>query len=285
MSIGMVMVLLIIGSAHSVLAAPRVICDVEVITDTSARISLRWSDEATKTGIMITSWDFVDANQLVVYYKTGSDLSPEFSQRQITSEQYTFPMRVSLQASLGENEQFEDMTIGMAAYKPIMNLYYRGIISGYPEDHTFRPSNKVTRAEFSKMLLLSAKYKTDEGLRSEFKDVANDFWGRSYIMTLASKKILEGKGEGQFDPNGDITIGEVLTVLSRTFDLYDEEASYPYSLESHWSNEYFLDLVAEGLVIGDDRYYKPYRPNEKATREDCAVLLSRVLEHLHDVTQ
>lgn len=280
-------ILLMLSMISSVaMATERVVCDVDVMTDHSARISLRWLSGTNQEGLMITSWKFVESDRLVVYYQSGSNTPEGFSgsSREIKHESYRFPMQVSLVAVSGQDSEFTDLSDSDPGYEAITNLYHRGIINGYP-DKTFRSSNNVTRAEFSKMLLLVAEYELQEDLMTGFSDVSNEFWGRKYIMTLASRDILKGKGEGIFDPNGAITIGEVLTVLSRTFELYDDGGTYPYTIENHWSNEYFLDLVNDGLVVSSDSYFNPYTANTKATREDCAVLLSRVLENLHDVRQ
>jgi hypothetical protein len=34
-----------------------------------------------------------------------------------------------------------------------------------------------------------------------------------------------------------------------------------------------------------DDYYYPYKPSKIATREDCAILLSRVLLNYHEVNE
>lgn len=282
-----VIIMCLVMMSTTAVAAPRVICDVTIIADNSAKVSLMWSDSSVTTGIMITSWDLIEENgesYLAVYYKTGQNVPEGFSEREITHETYHYPMKVRLEPSTDGVSLFNDITASKASYDEIMNLYHRGIISGYP-DGSFRADKNVTRGEFSKMLILSAKYDLDDQLTSSFSDVRDSLWSRKYIMTLASKGIVNGKGNNQFDPNGHITIGEVLKVLSLTFDLYSEGSEYPYALGSHWSNAYFIDVVSEGLVISSDAYYKPYTPNAKATREDCAVLLSRVLENLHDVAK
>lgn len=282
---GLILLLTMVFSmAMSVNATERVICDVEVITDNSARIQLKWSGDSTGANIRITTWRFIEDNTLVVYYDYGNSIPSGFDSRLISHETYTFPLRIHLQKAVDHTPEFTDLNDSDPGYNAIMNLYYRGIINGYP-DSTFLPENNVTRAEFSKMLLLTAKYAVDENVTSSFNDVSDSHWSRKYIMTLAQKEILKGKGEGLFDPEGQITIGEVLTVLSRTFDLYNSGSTYGYSLSEHWSNSYFVDAVEDGIVLSSDHFYRPYTPDKKATREDCARLLSRILENLHDVAE
>ncbi len=265
----------------NVLAQSRVIAEVTALTDHSARISLSWSDDNTSQGVMITGWRF-EEERLVVTYRTGNDVPVGFSTRTVTHESYTFPMQVLLEGEGSEVKVFSDMTEATEGYGSIMNLYHRGIIGGYP-DGTFQALNNVTRAEFSKMLLMTAEYTLDTSLNSTFTDVRNDYWGKAFIMTLASKGILNGKGNQTFDPTGQIKIGEVLAVITRTFDLYGEENSYPYTLTDHWSNTAFKNAVADNIILPTDTLYKNYTPETPATRAQCAIFLSRVLESLHDV--
>src|SRR6185503_16451218 len=49
---------------------------------------------------------------------------------------------------------FQDLSSRDYFYSPVMYLYCRRVISGYPDD-TFKPYNNVTRAQLCKMLVLS----------------------------------------------------------------------------------------------------------------------------------
>lgn len=283
MTIMFMAAVILIVSGISVSAAPRVLAEVTAVTDHSARISLGWDDGPTGITIMITSWKFTDEG-LVVYYSTGENVPEGYASRTLSHERHTFPMKIRLERSVNHTPEFTDINDHDPGRSAILNLYYRGIIGGYP-DGSFKAENKVTRAEFSKMLLLTAGYAEADNGSSMFSDVTQDYWGRKYIIPLAEKGILKGKGEGIFDPNGQIKIGEVVTVLTRTFDLYGTSGSYPYLLTAHWSNEYFVEGVRNGIVTSADSFYRHYDAEMPATREQCAILLSRVLEHLHDVTE
>jgi hypothetical protein len=265
-------------------AAARVICQVTYTSDHSANVQLKWSDPSVKTPLMISSWKFEDSKTLTVYYKSGKEVLPGWDSRTITHDTYMFPMKLWVAADQATVLPLKDVSTAHKSYGAIMNLYHRGIISGYL-DGNFKGNLTVTRAEFSKMLLLTANYTQVTTMKSTFKDLKDTHWARNYVMTLATKGILQGKGDQKFDPEGSITVGEVLTVLSRTFNTYQKVNGYGYTLGTHWSNLYFLDAVEKGMVIKGDSFYNPYTPNQKATREMIAVLLSRVLEQLYEVEQ
>ena len=46
---------------------------------------------------------------------------------------------------------FKDLPSSHPAYQAVIQLYYQGVVGGYP-DNTFRPDNKVNSAEFAKIL-------------------------------------------------------------------------------------------------------------------------------------
>ncbi len=277
------MLALFIGAifGSEVIAAPRVITEVEVVTDHSAKVTLKWSDDRDGSDIMMTGWSF-DDDGLTISYQTGVSQSG-FNSRLVEHESDTFPMKVFLRKSVGHTPEFTDLNDSDPGYPSILNLYYRGIISGYP-DGSFRAENPVKRAEFAKLLMTTAEYQKLNGLSMPFNDV-EDHWAADYIMTLTDKGIFKGKGNGVFDPEGQIKVGEVLAVLTRTFNLYGNQTTYPNILADHWSNRNFLQAVADGIVIREDEIYSNYDAEQPATRELCAVLLSRIVENLHDVVE
>jgi len=278
----LVLCLFVISDGGQVYGAERVLVQVDVLTDHSAKITLKWSDGSGGDDLMIAGWTFGD-DGLTVAYQTGVS-QPGFNSRTVKHDSYTFPMAVYLEQSIGHTPEFTDLTVGDPGYEAILNLYYRGVISGYP-DGSFKAANPVKRSEFSKMLMTTAAYETLAGSQSTFTDVADSHWAKDYIMTLSAKGIVNGKGEGIFDPEGQIKVGEVLAVLTRTFELYGDAETYPHFLPNHWSNTYFLQAVADGVVTSEDAIYSNYDAEAPASRELCAVLLSRVLENLHDVTE
>lgn len=278
-----IMGFLIALMSMSSFAIDYVICEVEVISDQSAFVQLKWQSGQNKEVIRITGWTLVDDQTLKVTYQTGTNLEAGWDSRKIEGSKYQFPMKVILE-KVGENKAiFTDLPTKEEERYSILNLYYRDVISGY-EDGSFKANNGVNRAEFAKLITKTARYPLTLNKKSTFKDVSATYWGLPYIMTLAEKEIFTGKGEGIFDPKGSITLGEIFAVIDRTFTLYstDNGISYPHALKAHWSNDNFYDLVKAGIIKPTDSFYYPYTPDVKATRVQCALLLSRILEELHE---
>lgn len=113
-------------------------------------------------------------------------------------------------------------------YDAIMYVYQQGIVSGY-SDGQFKPSNEITRFEFTK-ILINAIYTEAEinqcifdnnnGHRNAiFPDVVgNDGikWG-NYICMAKYEDIVSGYEDGTFRGNQSITFGEASKVISNAF--------------------------------------------------------------------
>lgn len=267
-------------------ATDHVIYSVELVSDTSAYVTLTWSNTQKTTPIMIVSWS-VDKNSVVtVKYRQGTSVVQGFNRRLISGTNITFPSVILLEEDLGADTSskpiFSDLPSSGEVSTAIQQLYDRGIVNGYP-DGNFKPSGSVTRAEFTKMLFLAGEMVNATGTKVSFTDVPSNHWAKNYILTLASKEIVNGIGNNKFNPSGTIAIGEVLAILDRSFTLEDKSVSYPYTLTAHWSNDYFVGLVSKKIVLSSDSFYKPYTPTRSATRAECAILLSRILQTYYSV--
>ena len=99
----------------------------------------------------------------------------------------------------------------------ISTLNNAGILSGYP-DGTFRPDNKITRAELATMaarFLESIK----EGYHGEdhFTDI-DDSWANEFINIAAENGLINGYPDGSFKPDQLITRAEAMTVINRLLE-------------------------------------------------------------------
>lgn len=100
----------------------------------------------------------------------------------------------------------------------IETIASNNIIKGY-EDNTFRPFNKVTRAEFVAILDRSNVLKNIKGNKNiEFSDIENH-WAKDSISNVTKLGIVTGKGEGKFCPQDTITPQEILIILDRLVNL------------------------------------------------------------------
>jgi hypothetical protein len=75
-------------------------------------------------------------------------------------------------------DTFSDLPSTHWAINPITEMINRGIIIGYP-DGTFKPDQSVTRAEFSKILVMALNLK-DENTNIKLKDIEGH-WAEKYM--------------------------------------------------------------------------------------------------------
>lgn len=91
------------------------------------------------------------------------------------------------------------------------------ILNGY-EDGTFKPGKTITRAEFAKVMASTlgvgeaAKYAMGE---TKFNDVPASHWAAGYINVVSDMKVINGRGDGNFGPNDNVTYAEAITMIVR----------------------------------------------------------------------
>lgn len=122
-----------------------------------------------------------------------------------------------------------------AEYKDLVSLFTSaGIINGYPSDNTFRGTKTITRAEFCKIVCIMLGLDVEGAKDAEFNDV-KDSWAVSYINACAAKGYIQGKGEGRFAPDANITRAELATLVNRiTGAVAGTECSYDDVAKDAW---------------------------------------------------
>ena len=97
-------------------------------------------------------------------------------------------------------------------------------------ERTFEPGRKVSRAEFTAMLVRALKL-TDKGTVT-FSDVKPDAWYADSIALAVKAGIVTGKSTTLFGTNDQITREEMVTMLMRSYELLNGKAlaSIPFCL-------------------------------------------------------
>lgn len=103
-----------------------------------------------------------------------------------------------------------DVQAGAWYYDAVAQLAAREIILGY-DDGTFRPDNRITRAEFVTLLV---RLTGAEGGKAVFPDTAGH-WAEDAIAAATAAGWIEGYEDATFRPGRDISRAEAVTVLNR----------------------------------------------------------------------
>ena len=148
------------------------------------------------------------------------------------------------------------------------DLYNLGIMSG-DENGDLRLNDNITRAEAAKMICVAGNINlpsnTDEII---FDDVAVNHWAYQYIYAAKENKIINGDGNGNFNPENDITNEEIVKMIVCLLgygEMAEQQSGYPAGYTA----------TASRIGITSSLNLKTKTP---ATRNDVAIMISNALD-------
>ncbi|WP_322202398.1 S-layer homology domain-containing protein [Acutalibacter intestini] len=130
------------------------------------------------------------------------------------------------------------------------------VLLGYG-DGLLHEDDLLTRAQLATIIfrLLDdesiAKYNNAE---LAFADVVADAWYAPYVNVIQAAGIVNGVGNGRYDPNGKVTWSQILAILSRFVE--QKEYSLQHIQYSGWAEQAIQTTVANGW-IEDSADFKP----------------------------
>ena len=188
----------------------------------------------------------------------------------------TLSLAVSASAVKADEKINEDYAEAVAV------LNGMGVFKGY-EDGSFKPENKITRAEVATIIYriyTKDLAKNDKsGLYAsynKFSDMAGAGWAAGYIGYCANAEFVKGYPDGTFKPSGNVTGYEVLTMILRAIG-YDKNNEFT---GADWA----LNVAKYAEQAGVLKNVKGVDLNAPATRELVAELLFRAIAKAPMVT-
>ena len=171
--------------------------------------------------------------------------------------------------------EFSDVN-GHWAKNSIVRWMDEDVIHGYP-DGTFRPNDKITRAEFAtvlKNLLLLT-----EQAENPFSDLP-DNWMKKPVLCLVKEGIIKGYSDGTFKPNNKILRQEAFTMICRAFyfpKAKDTDLSVFSDGEDvgNYAKGYIKTLVDLGAIRGYPD--GTILPKEPISRAEIMTVLDRLI--------
>lgn len=100
-----------------------------------------------------------------------------------------------------------------------------GIITGY-EDGSVKPDSTVTRAEMSAIILRMLANNTTSTYQNIFTDVASSHWAANTIQTASALGIVNGMGDGTFNPDGNVQYEQVAKMIVCAMNYHDTADYY-----------------------------------------------------------
>ena len=121
----------------------------------------------------------------------------------------------------------------------VISLYLEGIIEG-KGDRKFAPDDEITREEAATILYRIAEYMnlehTEVHYEFEDSDAISD-WAEEAVQKVCNLGIMEGTGDGKFEPKGGYTTEQAITTLVRLFDIIsDDKFAYMTFADKMYAN-------------------------------------------------
>ena len=159
----------------------------------------------------------------------------------------------------------------------------KGIINGMSKD-SFAPNQTMTRAQFCTIVVkaLGLTPKTN----TRFADVPSKEWYAGYVGTASDAGIVNGVGEGKFNPNGTITRQEAATMVVRAARVLGLDTTMGDADEilllfsdgmqvASWAKDATAFCYAEGILTPESRI----QPSKAILRCEIAQMLYNMLKN------
>ena len=147
--------------------------------------------------------------------------------KKVISAVIALAISASAFATVSFAKNFTDVASTASYAEAVDVLSALGIIDGY-EDGSFQPDKTIKRSEAAKIIVaMNNKLATAEGRKgtTKFNDVAADHWASGFVNVGVSDGYINGKGEGRFDPDGEVKYQEVIKMVVSCMN-YNEYANF-----------------------------------------------------------
>ncbi len=154
------------------------------------------------------------------------------------------------------------------------------------EDLIFEPETKVSRAMVASILYRIAGNDEKPEYQGTFSDVGYGKWYTTAIEWCAANGLCNGKGDGTFDPNGNVTRQELAVFMYNLAKFLGRDVTGKADLSTFadasavpdWSKEYLAWAVDAGIISGQAEGGKTFlKPVAGAMRCELASILMRFL--------
>ena len=172
-----------------------------------------------------------------------------------------------------------------AAADYIISAGYMGSTS--QTEKTFEPYTKVSRSMVASILYRIAGSPADVEYKGTFTDVPKDQWFTTAIEWCAQNGLASGKGDGRFDPNGNVTRQELAVFMYKLADYLEKDTEAAADLTAFpdgstvpdWAAPYLKWAVSAGLITGKGQTDGTtlLAPVDTAMRCELASILQRFL--------
>lgn len=175
----------------------------------------------------------------------------------------------------------------------LASLKTYGLIHG-KDDGLYHPQDGLTRAELCQMLYNALNCQS-AGEDAPFSDVAADAWYAEAVNAMWNRGLLQGVGDGRFDPEGPLDCQQLITIMARLARWLNDDVDFEARSATaedmdYWTlMDYDAWAVPSAWLLG---YVGPedanllwadvedVTPTAPATRDQAAILLYQLFYYL-----
>jgi len=140
----------------------------------------------------------------------------------------------------------------LTAQEKFEALVKKGIFTGIGSDGVAGLDQNMNRAQLAKIAALLYGLETDaRPATSTFADVPSGSWYSGAVEAAAKAGLLLGTGSGKFEPNGEVTIEQLATVMTRVLGI-QPDSSATVEGASSWAQKYVQAALHAGLIAPVD---------------------------------
>lgn len=172
-----------------------------------------------------------------------------------------------------EPEEPEPVEPSFVCGDAVIDVSRSVVLQGYT-DGLLHLEDGLTRAQFMTILYRLLDEETIERYESTdtiFADVAPDAWYCRYVSTIANAGIVCGTGDGNFDPEAQLTWAHIITILSRFVEQQD------YDLQNIQYDGWAADAVETAVALGWITDHAAFNPDAPISRGELAYFVNYVL--------
>lgn len=242
-----------------------------------------FGDHAVNVEVSYTLKAGETANKVVVYHITGSGKLEVITNGRYNAAtgKVVFSLKhFSKYAVAYADVTFKDIGGVEWAKESIEALAARKVVDGIG-DNAFDPDNKVTRAQFIKLLMKALELE-DETAQCSLSDVKPGEWYYNSIAAAQKLGIVVGKEDGTFGVEDEISRQDMAVMVYRAaellqLELENQTINTAEFIDKSEIAEYAVQQVAAmqkaGIILGDNGRFMP---RDNATRAEAAVIIYRV---------
>lgn len=172
-------------------------------------------------------------------------------------------------------------TAGHPYQEAIEYAYSQGIITGYA-DNTFRPDRKLTRAEFTKIVVemnfsdreieeCTQKNMEPDWTYMFYPDVMGEAWFAPYVCVAHVNGVVEGLSDGSFAPQRPIRLSEASKIVVNALEMS------PLQMDEPWYAPFIATLEEQNAVPPSFQ-----NPDQLVTRAEFVEMMYRIDQGITD---